>query len=125
MKFYFVEFKDIETGKVFHKFGYTKETNAQDRFDPYFDNYRFFNDREKYLEFGIRVLFSINGTLEDVMSLEKIFLNQYPKNINLETYLGRPYNYFSTGFSGITEIVALTSEQKSKVLKTLYALKGK
>lgn len=122
MKFYFVQFTHKETGKVFHKFGVTKETQVENRFDPSFQNSRFYDDRFKYLEFNIRVMFSMYCSESEAYALEDKFKNKYPKNFNLETYLEKPYNYFSTGFTGITECVVL--DDYKAVLKELYNLKG-
>jgi len=125
MKFYFVKFTHKETGKVFYKFGVTKESQVDNRFDPYFKNSRFYKDRYKYLEFDVRVLFSMYCNTSDAYNFEHTFKAKYPKNFLLENYLGKPYNYFSDGFTGITETVVLDDFEYKKVLQELYSLKNR
>jgi len=123
MKFYFVKFTHKETCEEFYKFGVTKENQVENRFDPYFQNSRFYNDRYKYLEFDVRVLFSMYCSKEDAYKIENEFKTRYPKNFSLENYLGKPHNYFSNGFTGITETVVLDDNTYKKVLRELYNLK--
>jgi len=123
MKFYFVKFTHKETNKSFYKFGVTKESQVDNRFDPYFQNSRFYNDRYKYLEFDVRVLFSMYCSTTDAYKIESRYKAKYPKNFSLETYLGKPYNYFSDGFTGITETVVLDDNTYKEVLHKLYSLK--
>ena len=107
-----MEFTDEKTGKQFHKFGWTQHADALKRFDD-----------PSYGDFKIRCVASINGDLDQVQLMEKFFLAAYPKNIWLEEYLGdeRKWN----GFSGITEIVNLSEEQKMHATRTFYNLKAK
>lgn len=109
-KVYMMEFTDKVTGKQFHKFGYTSHADALKRFD-----------RPEYSEFNIRCIASINGSEEQVKLMEHFFLAAYPKNIWLEEYLGT--NRTWDNFSGITEIVHLTDEQKNHATRTFYNLK--
>jgi hypothetical protein len=109
-KVYMMEFTDKVTGKQFHKFGYTQHTDALKRFS-----------NTSYNDFNIRCVASIPGSLEQVQLMEHFFLAAYPKNIWLEDYLGDERNWSS--FSGITEIVKLSDEQKKHATSTFYNLK--
>ena len=123
MKFYFVQFTHKETSKVFYKFGVTKENQVENRFNPHFRNSMFYKDRYRYLDFDTRVLFSLWCEKSKAYKLEDFFKRKYSKNFSLETYLNKPYDYFSEGFTGITETVTLNSDEYKQVLRELYSFK--
>lgn len=118
---YFVKFTERVCGKSFYKFGYTGQ-NVQKRFDPYFANSRYFDDRFKYLEFSIEEISTVMCTLDFAKRAEKLLKDKFPKNFYLETYLNKPYNYYNNGFTGITEVVLLSDELVSEIKDTYKKL---
>ncbi len=111
---YFVKFTEIVTGKHFYKFGYTSQT-VQKRFDPYFANSKFVEDRVKYLEFDIIPVSTFIYYKPFIMKAEEKFKRTYPKNFYVETYLNKPPGYYDTGFTGITEVVLLEDATVEKI----------
>ena len=115
MKFYFVRFTHNKTNKIFYKFGITSKSDVLERFNTKYDS--------RYAEFNIKVMYSARGSEEQVLKLEKLFLEKFPKNFILETYLGESYGYYNK-LSGITETCLLDSYKVDKIMKVLLKIKG-
>ncbi len=116
MKFYFVRFTHNKTSKVFYKFGVTSKSDVLERFNTKYDS--------RYAEFNIKVMYSARGSEEQVLKLEKSFLEKFPKNFILETYLGESYGYYNK-LSGITETCLLDDKQVNKIIRLLLKLKDR
>ncbi len=112
-KVYFCKFTDKKTGYVFYKFGHTSKNDVLERFSTSYD-YR-------YDQFDIKAVCSIRGELQWCQQIEEIFKSLYPKNIWLEEYLGDDRRW--DDFSGITEIVYLTTDDYNKVRTAFYRVK--
>lgn len=118
MRLYFVKFEHKESKKVFHKFGITKYT-VSGRFNSRVNNSAYYGDRYKYDEFNITEIFNIQGTEKFVKEKESILKQIFPKNFIFETYLNKPYGYFSNGFTGITEAVILIESDVQKAVNMM------
>lgn len=116
MKFYFVRFTHNKTNKIFYKFGVTSKSDVLERFNTKYDS--------RYAEFNIKVMYSAWGSEEQVLKLEKSFLEKFPKNFILETYLGESYGYYNK-LSGITETCLLDDKQVDKIIRLLLKLKDR
>jgi len=112
-KVYFCKFTDKKTGYVFYKFGHTLKNDVLERFSTSYDS--------RYAEFDIKAVCSIRGELQWCQQIEEIFKSLYPKNIWLEEYLGDDRKW--DDFSGITEIVHLTTDDYNKVRIAFYRVK--
>jgi len=109
-----VEFRHKETDKVFQKIGITG-SSIQRRFDWTL----YPQDRNKYQEFDISVLWSMSvDTREKALRIEEVLIKKYRKDFILEKFLGKPYKYYSNGFTGISELVDL-GENKNKIIESL------
>lgn len=103
-KMYFAEFTDLRTGKVFYKFGHTRNNDAMIRM-----NYI----TEEYPMFSARILASIwHPSIDYCIKLEESYKEKYPKNFWLKEKI-----------SGVTECVVLDNDTKHKIVKQLYTLK--
>jgi len=112
-KVYFCKFIDKQTNKIFYKFGHTQRMDVLERFDPKYDI--------RYEQFNIKAICSIRGDLKWCIQIEEIFKKLFPKNIWLEEYLGNNRQW--DNFSGITEIVQLSSDEYRRILDAFYKLK--
>lgn len=105
-KFYFAEFTDTETNKIFFKFGHTSFNDALIRL-----NYI----TAEYPKFKARVLAAAyHNDIAKCQGAEMAFQAMYPKNFWLEEKI-----------SGITECVELTSEQKTSIIQAVRSLNDK
>lgn len=105
-KFYFAEFTDTETNRVFQKFGHTGYNDAQKRLD---------NITEEYPKFTARVLATAyHHDITKCQGAEMAFQAMYPKNFWLEEKL-----------SGITECVILEYEVRKQAIDAVRRLNEK
>ncbi len=115
---YLVKFHHIETGKEFYKVGYCAST-VTERFDVYYQGGRYKNDRYRYPEFEITEVFSIKGSKPFVTEKEEILKQIFPKNFYPETYLGKPWNHYKRGMTGITEMVRMDESEVEKAINMM------
>ena len=105
-KFYFAEFTNTETGKVFQKFGHTGHNDAQIRLDRI---------TEEFPKYKARVLAAAyHNDITKCQGAEMAFQVIYPKNFWLEEKL-----------SGITECVVLDYESRKQIIEAIMKLNTK
>ena len=105
-KMYFAEFTDTETGKVFQKFGHTREKDVMVRLNRII---------EEYPKFTARVLAAVyHHNVEYCQGVEETFKLLYPKNFWLEEKI-----------SGITECVVLDYDIRNDLIKKIMKLNEK
>ena len=105
-KFYFAEFTNTETGKVFQKFGHTGHNDAQVRLDRIV---------EEFPKFKARVLAAAyHNDIIKCQGAEMAFQAMYPKNFWLDEKL-----------SGITECVVLDYDTRKQIIEAVMNLNKK
>lgn len=105
-KFYFAEFTNTETGKVFQKFGHTGHNDAQVRLNRI---------TEEYPIFKARVLAAAyHHDIAKCQGAEMAFQAMFPKNFWLDEKL-----------SGITECVRLESNTRKNIIESIMELNKK
>lgn len=105
-KFYFAEFTNSKTGKVFQKFGHTGHNDAQIRLDRI---------TQEYPDYTARVLAAAyHHDIIKCQGAEMAFQSMYPKNFWLEEKL-----------SGITECVILESNTRKQIIDAVMNLNKK
>jgi len=105
-KFYFAEFTNTKTGKVFQKFGHTGHNDAQIRLDRI---------TEEFPNYKARVLAAAyHNDITKCQGAEMAFQAMYPKNFWLEEKL-----------SGITECVILEYDVRKQIIDAVMKLNTK
>ena len=105
-KFYFAEFTNTESGKVFQKFGHTGYNDGQKRLDRI---------TEEYPKFKARVLAAAyHHDIYKCQGAEEAFQAMYPKNFWLEEKI-----------SGITECVILDPNSRKEIIDAVMRLNVK
>jgi len=115
-KVYLVEFKHKDSQKLFYKIGITHNSISHR-----FNHNLYSHDRLKYKEFTIKtidVIYTPNKSVAE--KIEKKLHEKFPKNFYLETYLNKPFNYYSNGFTGITETFIEDRNIKIKNVKQVF-----
>lgn len=103
-KLYFAEFTDKRTHEKFYKFGYTRFHDAAARFRV---------EPEQYAQYDIKILASFVGPAQAVYGAEDMLKSLFPKNLRVEV-----------NFSGVTEIVKLTEEEVTKIIRAYAKMKS-
>jgi len=102
-KMYLARFTNKETKTVdFYKFGHTSSWDAADRFK---------HDPEQYSKWGIKIMKTVAGPLDEMKGIEETFKAFYPKNLWLEEKI-----------SGVTEIVTLSQQQVNEIIQKMEFL---
>lgn len=104
-KLYVVEFQHKDSDQVFQKLGWTKSYDVMDRFSAT-TSVSYGNDPAQYANYHIRVLASAYcDNFDTVQRAESDLLKKFPKNI-----------WINESFSGVTEIVSMTLEQRREAI---------
>jgi len=101
LKLYCVEFNNKRTSDSFQKIGVTSCFDVENRFK-----------KDEYEGWDIHVLASAYGPSALVCSMEKLLLKKFPKNL-----------YIPESFSGITETVKLSTDERKYVLQVIHTKK--
>lgn len=129
-KSYICEFRNnkfkMPDNRTFLKFGITRHSNVEDRFNPEVeDGYT----KSDYADWDITVKFSMwHPTMEDAKHWERHWLNQKfpydgPNKVWVEKVLGCPTNNYYDKDTGITELRLVTNKQVGWVMYKAYEQK--